>query len=113
VLDDGFGSGSPRAIPGATVEYSITIENLSTTTGADDVSISDAVPANTTFVAAQYSGEDVGTTGGASPPCTADASDGAGDGCGIAGGALTVGSGVIGNIAAGATVMVQFRVLID
>jgi uncharacterized repeat protein (TIGR01451 family) len=113
VLDDGFGSGSPRAIPGATVEYSITIENLSATTGADDVSISDAVPANTTFVAAQYSGEDVGITGGASPTCTADASDGDGDGGGFGGGALTVGSGVIGNIAAGATVMVQFRVLID
>jgi uncharacterized repeat protein (TIGR01451 family) len=112
VLDDGFGSASPRAIPGATVEYSITIENQSSTTAADAVSISDAVPANTTLVAAQYSGEDVGITGGLATSCTADANDGDGDGCGIAAGSLTVGSGVIGNIGIGATVTVQFQVLI-
>jgi uncharacterized repeat protein (TIGR01451 family) len=113
VLDDGFGSASPRAIPGATVEYSISIENESLTTPADDVSISDAIPANTTLVAAQYSGEDVGITGGLAASCTADANDGDADGCGIAAGALTVGSAVIGDIGIGATVTVQFRVLIN
>jgi uncharacterized repeat protein (TIGR01451 family) len=113
VLDDGFGNASPRAIPGATVEYSITIENESLTTTAADVSISDAVPANTTLVAAQYAGEDVGITGGLAPSCTADANDGDGDGCGIAAGSLTVGSAVIGDIGIGATVTVQFQVLID
>jgi uncharacterized repeat protein (TIGR01451 family) len=113
VLDDGFGSPSPRAIPGATVEYSITIENDSLTTAADDVSISDAVPANTTLVAAQYSGEDIGITGGLAASCTADANDGDGDGCGVAAGSLTVGSAVIGDIGIGATVTVQFQVLIN
>jgi uncharacterized repeat protein (TIGR01451 family) len=112
VLDDGFGSASPRAIPGATVEYSITIENDSLTTAADAVSISDSVPTTTTLVAGLYSGEDVGITGGAAASCTADANDGDADGCGIAAGSLTVGSSVIGSIAAGATVTVQFRVLI-
>jgi uncharacterized repeat protein (TIGR01451 family) len=113
VLDDGFGSASPRAIPGATVEYTITIENDSATTAADAVSISDAVPANTTLVAAQYLGQDVGITGGVAAGCTADANDGDGDGCGIAAGSLTVGSAAIGNIAASATVLVRFRVLIN
>ncbi len=34
VLDDGFGSASPRAIPNAVVEYTITVANSSTTTAA-------------------------------------------------------------------------------
>jgi uncharacterized repeat protein (TIGR01451 family) len=110
VLDDGFGSPSPRAIPGATVEYAITIANSSATTAADAVSISDPVPANTAFLAAQYAGEDVGITGGAAATCTADANDADADGCGIAAGTLSVGSAVIGNIAGGAAVTVRFQV---
>jgi uncharacterized repeat protein (TIGR01451 family) len=113
VLDDGFSTTNPRAIPGATVEYLITIENTSATTAADAVSVSDAVPADTTLVEDQYAGEDVGITGGAAATCTADANDGDTDGCGIAAGTLTVGSSVIGSVAAGGTVTVQFQVTIN
>jgi uncharacterized repeat protein (TIGR01451 family) len=110
VLDDPFGSPSPRAIPGATVEYVIEIENTSATTPADAVSISDPVPVNTTFLTAQP----VAITGGVVGTCTGDALDADTDGCGItAGGALTVASTVIGNVGAGATVTVAFQVLID
>jgi uncharacterized repeat protein (TIGR01451 family) len=113
VLDDPFASASPRAIPGANVEYLITIANSSTTTAADGVSLSDPVPANTTLRTAQYAGEDVGITGGVVATCTADAGDADTDGCGTAAGTLTVSSAVIGNIGANATVTVRFQVTID
>ena len=62
---------------------------------------------------AQYAGDDVAVTGGSVATCSADALDGDADGCGIDGlGALTVSTGVIGNIAAAATVTVRFQVTI-
>jgi uncharacterized repeat protein (TIGR01451 family) len=113
ILDDPFGTPIPRALPGSNVEYLITIENTSTTTPADGVSLSDPVPANTTVRTAQYAGDDVAITGGLIATCTADALDGDADGCGIDGlGALTVSAAVIGDIAASATVTVQFQVTI-
>ena len=39
----------PKAIPGARVEYTITVTNGSTTTAADAVNVIDNIPANTTF----------------------------------------------------------------
>jgi uncharacterized repeat protein (TIGR01451 family) len=113
ILDDPFGTPIPRALPGSNVEYLITIENTSTTTPADGVSLSDPIPANTTVRTAQYAGDDIAITGGSVATCTADALDGDADGCGIDGlGALTVSTGVLGNIAASATVTVRFQVTI-
>jgi uncharacterized repeat protein (TIGR01451 family) len=114
VLDDGFGSASPRAVPGATVEYTITVTNTSTTTAADAVSVSDPVPANTTFLAAQYGGQDVRVSNGAVVTfCTADAADADADGCGIASGALSVAASAIGSIPASTTATVRFQVTIN
>jgi uncharacterized repeat protein (TIGR01451 family) len=112
ILDDPFGTAIPRALPGSNVEYLITIENTSTTTPADGVSLSDPVPANTSMRLAQYGGDDVAITGGSVPTCTADALDADADGCGINAGALTVSTGVLGNIAASATVTLRFQVTI-
>jgi uncharacterized repeat protein (TIGR01451 family) len=111
VLSDGFGSPSPRAIPGATVQYLITIQNTSATTAANGVSLSDDVPTDTTLV-----GTNVALTGVLAAACTADVGDADFDGCGLGGlggNTLTVNSGVIGNIAAGAIVTVAFQVTID
>ena len=108
VINDLFGSASPRAIPGATVEYVITIENTSTTTDANAVSLSDPVPTDVTFV-----GTNVDLTGLPATACTADVGDADLDGCGLAGNTLTVSDSVIGDIAAGATVTVAFQVTID
>ena len=113
VLDDPFASASPRSIPGANVEYLVTIENTSTTTAADGVSLNDPIPANTSLRADQYGGTgDVAIAGGLAATCNADANDADADGCGITAGALTVSAAVIGNIAAGATVTVAFQVTI-
>jgi uncharacterized repeat protein (TIGR01451 family) len=50
VVWDPFNLGAdPKAIPGARVEYTITVTNGSTTTAADAVNVIDNIPANTTF----------------------------------------------------------------
>lgn len=116
VIDDGFGGPSPRAIPDAVVEYTITVANGSTTTAADGVAISDPIPANTTFVSNAYAGpSDVSITGGAAATCIAETpADTNTDGCfRNPGGNLVVGGAALGSIAAGAAVTVQFRVQID
>jgi uncharacterized repeat protein (TIGR01451 family) len=50
VISDLFGTTNPKAIPGAVIEYSIVVTNNSTTTAADAVTVTDAIPANTAFV---------------------------------------------------------------
>jgi uncharacterized repeat protein (TIGR01451 family) len=42
-------ASNPKAIPGARIEYTITVTNGSTTTVADAVTVTDNIPANTTF----------------------------------------------------------------
>lgn len=119
VVRDPFnGTTNPKAIPGAVMEYTITIAN-SGATAATLQSISDAIPANTAFVAGDYAGStDVSIQVDAAPAtfCVAEAggTDSNGDGCvRTAGGALSVGAPAITSIAAGSTVVVQFRVSID
>ena len=116
VLDDGFGSASPRAIPNAVVEYTITVANSSTTTAADGLAISDPIPATTTFQTGLYVGpSDVAITGGAATTCIAETpADTNADGCfRNGGGDLVVGGAALGSIAAGATATVRFRVRIN
>jgi uncharacterized repeat protein (TIGR01451 family) len=48
-------ASSPKAIPGARVEYTITVTNASTTTPADAVTVTDNIPANSTFFAGSIS----------------------------------------------------------
>ena len=116
VIDDGFGSASPRAIPNAIVEYAITVANSSTTTAADGLAISDPIPANTTFQTGLYAGpSDVAITGGAAATCIAETpADTNADGCfRNGGGDLVVGGAALGSIAAGASATVRFRVRIN
>lgn len=93
VIEDPFnGTTDPKAIPGATVEYTITVQN----TGAVDaeaVRITDVLNANLTLLLAQYSGEDVQIDVGAGTSittCTLDSADADGDGCGTSGSTLTI-----------------------
>jgi hypothetical protein len=116
VLSDGFGSASPRAIPLAFVEYSITVANTSATTAATAISITDPIPANTTFQTGLYPGpSDVAITGGGAPSCVAETpADTNADGCfRNAGGDLVVGGAALGAIAAGGSVTVRFQVRIN
>jgi uncharacterized repeat protein (TIGR01451 family) len=108
----------PRAIPEAIVEYGITLTN----TGAADaevVTITDSIPANTTFENNTYSGgSNVRITVGATDTfCTAEAgADGNTDGCYLtAGGVLTVGAPAVTAVQTGAgnALQVRFRVSIN
>jgi uncharacterized repeat protein (TIGR01451 family) len=50
VISDPFNSTTPKAIPQAVIEYTIVVTNNSTTTAASAVTVTDNIPANTTFV---------------------------------------------------------------
>jgi len=105
-------SANPKAIPGATVEYTITIANTGSQ-AATLQSISDPMPAATTFLGDDYPGAmDVSIQVDANPVayCTAEADA---DGCDLTGTTLTVGSPAITSVAAGSTVVVRFRVTIN
>jgi uncharacterized repeat protein (TIGR01451 family) len=114
VLDDGFGSASPRAIPLAFVEYTIAVTNTGLSP-ADGISISDPIPATTTFQTGSYGGGDVQITGGLTPTCVAETgADTNTDGCFRNGtGDLVVDSTALGNILPGGSRTVQFTVRIN
>lgn len=119
VITDGLvpPSANPKAIPGATVEYEIEIENNGSQPATLN-SISDPVPAATAFATGQYTGgTDVSVQVNANAPtfCTAEAggADTNSDGCYRTGADLTVGAPAITSVAAGATVTVRFRVTIQ
>ena len=109
---------SPKAIPGAVMQYAIAIANTGSQ-AATLSSVNDPIPANTTFLAGQFTGTtDVSIQVGAAPAtfCVAEAggTDSNADGCvRTVGGALTVGAPAITSVAAGATVTVRFRVTIQ
>jgi uncharacterized repeat protein (TIGR01451 family) len=120
VISDPFNLGvNPKSIPGAVMEYGITLTN----TGAADatvVTITDLIPANTTFTNNTYSGgTNVRVTVGAADSfCTAEAggTDTNADGCVLtAGGVLTVGAPAVTSVQTGAAnaVAVRFRVTIN
>lgn len=115
VVSDPFnGTTNPKAIPGAIVEYVITITNGGGS-DADSVSISDTLDTDITFIADFYAAQDVlvvndGTT---ITPCNADAGDGDTDGCALDGQDLTVGNGNLAiTVTAGTSLVVTYRVLI-
>lgn len=88
VIDDGFSATNPKAIPGATVEYSVSIVN----SGAQDatgVGLTDALDANVTIALGGYPGGDAEVEQGGALvlSCTLDADDTDADGCGVFAGA--------------------------
>lgn len=115
VIDDPFnGTTNPKAIPGATVEYVITIAN-SGTLDADNVSISDSIDTDVTFITDFYAGQDLAVVndGTTITPCNADGGDADTDGCALDGQDLTVGNANLAiTVVAGTTLTVTYRVTI-
>ena len=120
VISDPFGSG--RAVPGARIEYTITIVNNGAA-GATNISIADIIDSDVTFILDAYNGNasniefDRGLPGNTF--CLADATDTNSDGCTWAAGTATL--TIAGrddasvpivpiNVAAGQTVTVNFVV---
>ncbi len=104
-----LGSGLP--IPGATIEYIVTIVNSSTTTAADPVQIGDVLDVSVALVLGDFAGSTDFEidNGGTVSQCTAAADA---DDCVEAGGTITIGGGGTISLAASTTLTLTFHVLI-
>ncbi len=112
VFSDPFnGTTNPKAIPGAVVEYVITIANGGGS-DADAVSIADAIDADVAFDATFNGGSGLDIINGVTPiACIADGN--AGDGCTLIGQDLTVGNGSLAiTVTAGTSLVITYRVTI-
>jgi len=119
VSDPLNGTTNPKAVPGAVVEYSVTVANGGTQP-ASGLRITDVLGSDLALVNGAYgSGSaDVAVQVGVGPAttlfCTADAGDVDADGCGMAGATLQVSPAglVVGTTAADNPVRVLFRAAI-
>jgi uncharacterized repeat protein (TIGR01451 family) len=125
VIDGPFAPGSLLAIPGATIEYTITIVNNGTA-DATDISISDDVDGDVNFITDAYNGGAANIefvlNGGAATFCNADDNiDTDQDGCSINGATLTIAGTDAATappaaptfaVAAGDTMEISFQVFI-
>lgn len=114
VFSDPFTSG--KAVPGAIIEYTITVDNSAGDSDATDVSISDLIDSDVTLVLGAYggAGDDIELdNGGTVTTCSADPAPGDGDGCTYDIPNLVVGdaAGPI-TVVAGEVLTVKFQVLI-
>jgi uncharacterized repeat protein (TIGR01451 family) len=113
VISDPFGSG--KAVPGAVIEYTITIDNTTGASAATNVVITDLIDSNVTYQTGVYNGgaSDISFDAGASF-CIADLADANTDGCSLDGaGNLVVGGVLLPiTVAAGVSLTIQFQVLI-
>lgn len=50
IVSDGVNTLNPKALPGAVVEYCLAVRNATLTTSANAVTLTDVIPANTTYV---------------------------------------------------------------
>jgi uncharacterized repeat protein (TIGR01451 family) len=119
VLSDPFNLGvNPKAIPGATIEYTITVQNNGVV-DAEQVQIGDVLDANLTLLLGQYGGDDVQIDVGSGTTittCTLDAADGDGDGCGTAGATITidpVGGLTVGTVATDNPAVITYQATIN
>jgi len=118
VIDGHLGSFLP--IPGATVEYTVTVTN-SSTTAADDVRLDDVLSELGNAVVlilnvGDYGGNDIDVDNAGAPLVCDVEANGDGDGCDLAGLTITVGaSDLVGGItvAGGTTLTIMYRVTID
>jgi len=116
VVSDPFnGTTDLKAIPGAIVEYVITIAN-SGSENADNVVITDSIDADVVFIADAYAGQDleVVNDGTTVTPCNADATDADNDGCALDGADLTIGdpTDLPITVAPGTSLTITYRVSI-
>lgn len=70
IISDGVSASNPKAIPGAVVEYCISVANAAGGATASNVAISDLVPVNTTYVAGSIRVNATVTTPGATQTCS-------------------------------------------
>jgi uncharacterized repeat protein (TIGR01451 family) len=119
VLSDGVNLLNPKALPGATVEYCLRVNNATLTTAASGVNLSDTLPAATTYVPGSIS---IGTPGVLGIACVVNGStedDDADDGAETDGftasfdGSGKIVAAHIDTVAGGGAIAVAFKVTIN
>ncbi|HEY0413434.1 MAG TPA: hypothetical protein VGD66_09850 [Allosphingosinicella sp.] len=103
IISDPFSASNPKMIPGAVVEYCIKVANGASTATATNVTVTDTLPAATTYLAAFGIKVDGTVTAGA---CNADGTAGGSYAAGVVSGPLT-------SIGAGVTRTLVFRVTVN
>jgi uncharacterized repeat protein (TIGR01451 family) len=118
LISDPFnGTTNPKSIPGAVVEYVVSIANTGTVS-AGSIQLSDTLDGSLAFAAGQYNGglADVQIQVGAAPAtfCVAESgADSNGDGCNRAGQTLNVNPTASITVLAAQTATVRFRATIN
>ncbi len=117
VISDPFnGTTTPKAIPGAVIEYCIQVSNPSGGATATEITVTDPIPSGTTFVLGSIVAGGTVTTGVCIADGTTEDDDAAGgdeadpNGGNITGTTVTT---TVPSVAAGATVASRFRVTIN
>lgn len=117
LISDPFnGTTNPKAIPGAIIEYVITVENAGSLV-AEDVIIADMLSTDVSLNLDEYGADidvDIDNGGTAVTPCNADAADFDNDGCSLTGPDLSVGNTttMVLDVAPATTLTITFRVTI-
>lgn len=105
VLSDGVNLLFPKALPGATVQYCLVANNGTLTTSANNVTLTDVIPANTTYVAGSIA---TGLPGGTCVLLGTPVDDATGFNS-----ATNTVTANIGTLTGGASIAVSFRVTIN
>ncbi len=116
IISDGVSTSNFKAIPGAVVEYCISVANAaSASASATNISVRDVVPSNLTFSAGTILVDATVTSPGASQTCSAGTavSDATDADAGQYNTGLTRAEGTLSNIAAGTSRALIFRATIN
>lgn len=112
VISDPFTSG--MAVPGAIIEYTITVTNAVGAADATGISVADPIDSDVTFVSGAYggAGQDIQyDLGSGYTPCSADPAASDTDGCSLDGVNLVVGNANLPiTLTGGQSLTVQFQV---
>lgn len=115
VISDGINGLNPKAIPGAVVQYCLTVANATLLTAASNVILSDVIPAGTTYQPGTITVGGIGGGGVCLTNGVTIADDGSSTG--IYGGSFNTGTKTvtttIPTVAGGTSVAASFRVTIN
>ncbi|WP_254606707.1 hypothetical protein [Sphingomonas bacterium] len=115
VISDGVSTTNPKALPGAIVQYCLTVTNSTLLVPANGVSLTDVIPVNTTYVPGSISVGGIGAAGA----CIANGLPVADDGSttGLYGGSYSANTktvtATIPTLVGGTSVAASFRVTVN
>lgn len=115
LISDGVSASNFKSVPGAVVEYCISVANAAAGATATNISIADLLPTNTTYVAGSVKVNGTVTSPGAGQTCSAGTAvtDAADADAGSFGTPANTVAGTLANIAGGGSSALIFRVTLN